>query len=309
MKGTVLVTGATGFIGRDLVHRLAAEGWRVRAAARGVPEGLAGPGVECCSLPDLKKIVWRPLLSGITHVVHLAGIAHAEAELSEETYMEINAHSVEKLAQAARSAGVKRVVLMSSIRAQSGPVSEKIVSETDEPHPTDAYGRSKLAAERALAEVLEGTPTEWTALRPVLVYGPGVKGNMKKLVALAQSRWPLPFANLRNRRSIVSVANVSSAVAHVLANPECASRVFLVADGEPLSVSEIVGQLRAAGGRTAGLLPIPKAPVAAAMKLAGKSAAWDRLTRDLVADTSALRATGWAPPETSMEGLAKLARE
>jgi UDP-glucose 4-epimerase len=304
MPGTVLVTGATGFIGRDAVRRLAGDGWRVRAAARGVPEGLAGPGIEICTLPDLKQIHWRPLLSGVTHVVHLAGIAHSEAEIPEEIYMQVNAHSVRRLAEAARSAGVKRVVLMSSIRAQSGPVADHVVREKDEPKPTDAYGRSKLAAEHALRDVLAGSATEWTALRPVLVYGPGVKGNMRKLIELARTPWPLPLASLASKRSIVGVANISNAIAHALLEPKCAGGVFLVADAEPVSVAEIVASLRQAMGRPAGLLPFPAAVMAAGLAIAGRSAAWQRLNGELVADTSALRATGWQPVETTREGLA-----
>lgn len=304
MKGMVLVTGAGGFIGRNLVHLLAREGWRVRAAARGVPEGLAGPGIECCALPDLKTIHWRPLLSGVTHVVHLAGLAHSHENIPEETYMEVNAHSVRRLAEAGRSAGVKRIVLMSSIRAQTGPVADHVICENDTPRPTDAYGRSKLAAERALADVLKDAVTQWTALRPVLVYGPGVKGNMKKLIELARSPWPLPFANLDNRRSIVSVANVSAATAHALAEPRCAGQIFLVADDAPVSVADIVRMLREAMGRPPRLLPIPKWPMGAAVKFAGKQATWSRLTGDLVADTRALRSTGWAPTQSTKDGLA-----
>ena len=307
MKGTVLVTGASGFIGRDLIRRLAAEGYRVRAAARGVPQGIAGPGIEGCTLPDLGRIVWRPLLSGITHVVHLAGIAHATADISEETYMDINAHSVRRLAEAARSAGVKRIVLMSSVRAQTGPVADHIVSERDEPRPTDAYGRSKLAAEWALAEVLKDSPIRWVALRPVLVYGAGVKGNMRALFRLARSPLPLPFGGLDNRRSLASVGNVSSAVVHVLATPQC-SGVYLVADPEPVSVAEMIAALRAGLGRSPGMISVPKAPIGAALRLAGKDATWKRMTGSLVADTSALTATGWRPIESTRQGLAAAIR-
>jgi UDP-glucose 4-epimerase len=309
MKGTVLVTGATGFIGREVVRHLAASGWRVRAAARGVPEGLAGPGIECCSLPDLKQIVWRPLLGGVTHVVHLAGIAHATTEIPEAIYMEVNAHSVQRLAQAARAAGAKRIVLMSSVRAQTGPVSDRLVTESDPPRPTDAYGRSKLAAEEALAEVLAGSATEWTALRPVLVYGSGVKGNLKALAALARSPWPLPLGALDARRSIVGVRNVASAVAHVLTEPRCAGRAFLVADDPPLTVGEMVAYMRRGLGRSPRLIAVPKAPMNLIARLAGKADAWSRLAGDLVADTSALRATGWSPSQSTAEGLVEAMRD
>jgi UDP-glucose 4-epimerase len=221
--------------------------------------------------------------------------------------MDVNAHSVRRLAEAGRSAGVKRIVLMSSIRAQTGPVADRVISEHDTPRPTDAYGRSKLAAERALAEVLKDSATQWAALRPVLVYGPGVKGNMKKLIELAHSSWPLPFANLDNRRSVVSVANVSAATAHVLIEPRCAGQIYLVADDDPVSVANIVRMLRQSMGRAPRLLSIPKGAVGAVVKFAGKEAEWSRLTGDLVADTSALRLTGWGPTQSTTDGLAEAA--
>lgn len=309
MKEKVLVTGSTGFIGRDLVRRLAGAGFRVRAAGRGIAEGIAGAGIEACALPDLKKIEWRPLLSGVTHVVHLAGIAHSEAPVSEETYMQVNAHSVRSLAEAARSAGVKRVVLMSSVRAQTGPRARGLVREADEPLPTDAYGRSKLAAERALADVLQGGATDWVALRPVLVYGPEVKGNMRTLVRLADSGVPLPFGAFHNLRSLLSLANLASAVEHVLRTPECARSIFLVADPQPLSVAEMIAALRHGLGRPARLIPVPAAPIGLVARLLGKGAAWERIAGELIADTSSLRATGWRPVETTNEALAAVARK
>ena len=308
MKGKVLVTGSTGFIGRDLVRRLAAAGFRVRAAGRGVAEGIAGPGIEACTLPDLKKIEWRPLLGGISHVVHLAGIAHADQPISEETYMQINANSVRSLAEAARAAGVKRVVLMSSVRAQTGPVARGTVRETDEPLPVDAYGRSKLAAERALDDVLKGAATDWVSLRPVLVYGPGVKGNMRALVKIADSPYPLPFGAFHNLRSLLSLANLASAVEHALIAPECARNVFLVADPQPVSVTEMIEAIRHGLGRPGRLIPVPARPIGWLARLVGRRDAWERLAGELIVDTARLRGTGWRPVESTRDALAATAR-
>jgi nucleoside-diphosphate-sugar epimerase len=304
MRGTVLVTGASGFIGRDLVRRLAADGWRVRAAARGVPDGIMAPGIEGCTLPDLKRIVWRPLLSGVTHVVHLAGIAHGTRAMSESTYMEINAVSVRSLAEAARSAGLKRVVFLSSIRAQTGPEHDGPVSERELARPIDAYGRSKLAAEEALASVLEGGATDWVSLRPVLVYGPGVKGNLRTLFNLARTRWPLPVGGFKGRRSIVSLDNLGSAIGFCLESEQTSRGRFLVADEDALKVGEMVAALRAGLGRNAGVLNVPQAPLRALMTLTGRASTASRLCGSLIADTSALRAAGWRPQGSAASGLA-----
>ena len=172
----VLVTGASGFIGTALAPALAAQGWRVRAAARHPRSLPFQAGIESVQMPDLAGPAnWGPLLAGVTHVVHLAGIAHTGAALPEATYARVNAGATATLARAARASGVKRFVLMSSVRAQTGASAKGTISETTPPVPTDGYGRSKLAAEQAIAAELPGA---WTALRPVLVLGPGVKGNL-----------------------------------------------------------------------------------------------------------------------------------
>ena len=307
-RGTVLVTGASGFIGPHLVRHLAANGWQVRAAARGVHPGLMQPGVEVCMLPDLARIVWRPLLSGVTHVVHLAGIAHAAKELSADEYMKINAHSVRSLGEAARSAGIKRVVFLSSVRAQTGPAAGEVLNETMPPRPTDAYGRSKLAGEQALAEVLAGSATSWVTLRPVLVYGPGVKRNMKSLFDLARSPWPLPLGSLKAKRSILTISNLSSAVAHALESDAAANGTYLIADDAPVTMPEIIAALRAGMDRSPRMLPFPTLPIRLALRAAGQQKAAERLFGDLIVDTRAFRATGWQPVESTSAALASAIR-
>jgi nucleoside-diphosphate-sugar epimerase len=188
----VLVTGASGFVGRAAVAALAAQGDEVHAAIRATADAagdaIAGPGFA----PDMTivrhgdlgaDVDWTGLLAGIDAVVHIAGIAHAGPGIPEERYDRVNHRATAALAAAARDAGVSRFVFISSIRAQTGPAADHALCEQDAPRPTDAYGRSKLAAERAVAQ--GGVP--FTVLRPVLVYGPGVKGNLRTLMRLADT--------------------------------------------------------------------------------------------------------------------------
>jgi UDP-glucose 4-epimerase len=309
MTRTVLVTGATGFIGRHLVRHLARESWRVIALARQAAKHRWPEGVEPRELPDLNRPVdWSPLVAGASHIVHLAGLAHASSELPEQRYQAINVDATAAMAKAAREASIARVVLLSSVRAQSGPVAHSTLRAPDSPYPTDAYGRSKLAAERSVASALSGSGTEWVTLRPVLVYGPGVKGNMGTLVELARLPLPLPLARLTGRRSLLSVDNLTTAISHALVAPSCAREVFLVSDANPVTVPEIIAALRSGLGRSPGLFAVPPAALALLARLTGLREAWDRLAGDLVADSSKLAATGWRPPLSTYEALAAAAR-
>ena len=183
---------------------------------------------------------------------------------------------------------MKRFVFLSSIRAQSGPTATSALSEDDEPDPTEAYGRSKLAAERALGTL----DMDWVALRPVLVYGPGVKGNMAALIALAQSPWPLPLGGLSAERSLLSLENLALAVETVLAAQGPLRRSFVVADPEPMSVAEIVAALRSGLGRNRGLIPVPSWLLRSAAALIQRQEAYERLAGSLIANPEALKAAG-----------------
>lgn len=305
MPPRVLITGATGFIGRFLTSSLLADGWQVRAAARDVSKLPVGAGLERERLPELTEPHdWRPLLAGVSHVVHLAGIAHATRAIPENTYMAVNCEATRGLAAAARELGVSRIVLMSSVRAQSGPSAGEVLTEASAPRPTDAYGRSKLAAEAALASELADSATDWVTLRPVLVYGPGVKGNMAALVRLARLPLPLPLGSIAGRRSLLDVASLASAVAHTLRSDKASRRVFLVADPEPFTVARIVAALRAGLGRPPGLFALPGSTLTAAARVIGRRDAWQRLNSDLVVDAASLRQTGWTPCRDTDKALA-----
>jgi UDP-glucose 4-epimerase len=300
----ILVTGASGFIGRALVTELADSGHSVRAAMR-QPADVFPRSVEVVAVSDLTRPVeWRALLKGIETVVHLAGIAHAGQDIAEDAYDRVNRLATAELANAARAIGVRHLVFMSSIRAQSGPSSAETLRETDPPRPTDAYGRSKLAAEDAVRQA----DVPFTILRPVLIYGPGVKGNLARLIRLAQTAWPLPLGLCRNRRSLLARQNLLAAIHLLLQSPAAMGETYVVADPMALTLAEIVAALRAGAGRPPGLLPIPPALVALACRAAGRAEEWERLGSGLVADPAKLLRAGWRPAIDTRAGLAALAQ-
>jgi nucleoside-diphosphate-sugar epimerase len=300
----LLVTGASGFVGRALVNDLAAQGHRVRAAMR-QPADIFPREVEVVAVSDLARpIEWRPLLRDMEAVVHLAGIAHAGPGIAEDVYDRVNRAATAALAAAAAGTGIRRLVFVSSIRAQSGAASARVLTEADPPHPTDAYGRSKLAAETAIRT----SNVPFTILRPVLIYGPGVRGNLASLLELAQTPWPLPFGGLTNRRSLLARENLVAAIHLVIGEPATAGETYVVADPDALTMAQIVGALRAGQGRRPGLIPIPAACIAAPLKATGRSHLWERLGRDLVVDPAKLQAAGWNPQTETRSGLAAMAQ-
>lgn len=262
------------------------------AAASAVVGDLARPQNMAAALADVDV------------VIHSAGIAHAMSGLPEDDYRALNTEATVALARAAQHAGVKRFVFLSSVRAQTGPSETRIITEELEPAPTESYGRSKLAAERGLA----GLELDWVALRLVLVYGPGVKGNMAQLLRLARSRWPLPLGLLGARRSLLALENLAGAIDTVMRAPQPLRRPLLVADPEPLSVAQMITAMRRGVGRQPGLLPVPPRLLEAALRLSGRSELYERLAGALVADPAGLLKLGWRPEVTTGEGLAALAR-
>ncbi|GJD95434.1 NAD-dependent epimerase/dehydratase family protein [Methylobacterium iners] len=304
MSGPVIaLTGATGFIGRHLLRALSARGYRVRVLLRRpveVPDGASGAVVGDLTRP----MNMAAALSDVDAVVHSAGLAHAMSGTPEDDYRASNTEATRRLAEAAAKARVRRFVFLSSIRAQVGASADGIVDEAAPPAPTEAYGRSKLAAEAALAEV----GIDWVALRPVLVYGAGVKGNMAALLQLARAPYPLPLASLRGRRSLVSVESLAGAVETVLRAEAPLGRPLLVAEPDPLTLPEMIAALRQGLGRGPGLVPCPTPLLGLACRLTGREEAYARLSTDLVARADGLAALGWAPAGTAREGLAALAR-
>ena len=293
----VLVTGANGFVGRALVQELQVRG----IAATGAVRGIAGPGQ--CSVGDIGAHTdWRRALSGCDTVFHLAARVHVMADQDADplaAYREVNVTATLVLAHQAAAAGVRRFVFVSSVKVNGEATTAVPFRASDAPAPCDPYGVSKMEAERALLALAAGGQMEMVIVRPPLVYGPGVKANFLNLMKLVRLGLPLPFGSVRNRRSMVALDNLVDLLIVCGTHRAAAGQVFMVSDGEDLSMPDLVRLLGSAFGRRPLLLPVPASWLAGAARLAGKSAVAERVLGSLQVDIAATRATlGWSPPVT-----------
>src|SRR5664280_429256 len=300
----VLVTGASGFIGRQLVPALLRTGYAVRTATR---RRVSFPdSVEAAIIPDLKNPVnWNPILRGVDIIVHLAGLAHVNIrDTAYSEFDQINRIGTQRLAQAAKEAAIERFVYISSVRAQVGASAVQVIREQDEPCPTDQYGRSKLAAELAIR--VAGVP--FTIFRPVVVYGPHPKGNIRTLVRIARSSFPLPVAGFSGRRALLGIDNLISAIVFALNNPITVGETYMLADSAPMIVSEIVAILRKMQGRSLRAINVPQVIIRLSLMMCGRGDLWSRFSEDLIVDTSKLELVGWRPVICTYEGLRAMMR-
>jgi UDP-glucose 4-epimerase len=307
---SVLVTGATGFVGGRVIDALLATGQAVRAAVRRPGAALPANVGEVAIGEIGPDTDWRAALAGIRTVIHLAAHVHRRGEPAARAagaHSRVNHLGTAKLAAEARAAGVGRLVLVSTVKVL-GPAPGRPFGDKDRPAPADAYARSKLAAEDALfARAGDGMAA--VVLRPPLVYGPGVKANFAGLMRLAASRLPLPFAGLHNRRSLIFVDNLADALVLAASHPAAPGNRYLISDGPAVSTGDLIAALRAAQGRPPGLVRAPRTAVDLAARLPGLGGLVERLTGDLEVDDARFRADlGWRPPHSFAEAIARTVR-
>ena len=298
------VTGANGLVGRALCERLHGQGHSVVALSRSNPHL---KGVSWHRVGDIDgQTHWANALAGLQAVVHCAGHAHQigpNADPNPDTYFRVNTDGTYALVSAAHAAGVRRLVFVSSVKAlgEATPMDAPWHAHS-EPHPVDAYGRSKWAAEQALAAWRE--QLEVVIVRPPLVYGPGVGANFARLMRAVQRGWPLPLGGIDNRRAMVGLGNLTDLLMLCLAHPYAPGQTFLVSDGQDLSTPDWVRAMGQAAGRPARLLAMPPTLLRWAGVLMGQSEAIRRLTDSLCIDMGHTQTTlGWTPPHTIDEGL------
>lgn len=283
-----LVTGASGFVGRNLVAAMAAT--RLPYVALGREGGEADAATD-----------WSPMLKDARHIVHLAG-----RHVGDEQTFERDVEMTLNLARQAAAHGVERFVFLSSIKVNgevTGP--GRVFCEADAPEPVDAYGQSKLRIEQALAEL--DLPV--TIIRAPLIYGPGVNGNFRKLINAVERGWPLPLGAVCNRRSLMAVGNLCDFILYVLNAPGAVGETFVLADGEDVSTPELLRRLARSMNRPSRLFKVSPDLLESVLRLTGLGGFADRLICDLRVDIAKARRLGWRPPLSFDDGLATLSQQ
>jgi nucleoside-diphosphate-sugar epimerase len=304
----VLVTGANGFVGKAVSKALLQRGDSVAGVVRH-PQ-TAPPGVRewLLDVDDFQGIEQRwPVALQCDAVIHSAARVHVMQETAVDllrAYRGTNVEGALRVAAAARRAGARRFVFVSTIKAVGESSVGRPINEMDEPLPSDPYGISKLEAERALLDYGRESGLEIVIVRPPLVYGPGVRANFLQLMNVIAKGVPLPLGAIAARRSLVFVDNLADALVHCATDPRAAGQTFHVTDGRDLSVSELARALAQQLRVPARLIPVPVGMLRVAGRLTGRSAQVDRLIGELRVDASHIcECLGWYPPFTVEHGL------
>ncbi|EKD81973.1 MAG: NAD-dependent epimerase/dehydratase [uncultured bacterium] len=306
-KPTILVTGASGFAGSNLSSWLLDRGYRVIAPGRVPP---VDSRLEFYQLSRIDRYTfWDDVMNGVDVVVHLAGRAHQLHDSSDthHLYFETNVEGTVNLALQAARHGVRRFIFISSIKAMISDASEIALSEKTPCHPLEPYGISKLKAEIELRKISADTGMQLVILRPPLIYGPGVKGNFASLQRLVQKLNVLPLGGLTNRRSLLAVKNLASAIETAFLCDKTIGKTYLISDGEEISTSELSARLAAVFNPTCRIVSLPRWVWKLGSRLPIIAHKLVRLDGSLPVDSSLfVTDTGWQPVVNMQEQLLEM---
>lgn len=306
----VLLTGATGFVGRAVLSRLvASDDLQPVAAIRGHASPDYPQDIAIVRTPGLESDTdWSQALDQVEVVIHSAARVHVMNDTESdplEAFRKVNVEGTLSLARQAASLGVRRFVFISSIKVngEGTPLNEPYVADAV-PAPADPYGVSKMEAEQGLRKIATDSGMEVVIIRPVLVYGPGVKANFLNMMRWLDKGVPLPFGAIHNRRSLVALDNLADLIVICTRHPAAANQTFLVSDGEDLSTTQLLVRMGKALGKPARLLPVPSVLLERGAQILGKQALSQRLCGSLQVDISKTRELlGWNPPVSVDEAL------
>lgn len=313
-RRAILVTGATGFVGSALCRSLLDAGvFDVHAALRSSSAALVA-GVEPFTVGELSsETAWGAALTGVDVVIHAAARVHVMNETADNSldeFRRVNVQGTLNLARQAAAAGVSRFIFISSIKV-NGEFSRpgQALTADDVPAPLDPYGVSKYEAEQGLFELASATGMQVVVIRPVLVYGPGVKANFHSMMRWVRRGLPLPLGAIDNRRSLVALDNLLDLIVTCIDHQRAANQIFLVSDGEDVSLTQLLRALGRALGRPARLIPVPATMLRLAAVMFRRRDLAQRLLGSLQVDiTKNRQLLGWTPPVTLSQGLEKAAR-
>lgn len=307
----VLVTGATGFVGGRIIELLDSSTKFTPVAVIRKNKSLFQEKIQTVTASDLgPDNSWSSVLDNIEVVIHTAARVHVMNDDAVDPLLEfrkINVEGTLNLARQAADAGVKRFIFISSIKVNGeGTSLNNPFTEKNIPAPVDPYGISKFETEQGLFQLAATTGMEVVCIRPVLVYGPGVKANFHNMMKWLYRGVPLPFALIHNKRSLVALDNLVDLILTCVEHPAAANETFLVSDDEDLSTTELLNRVSRALGVKPHLLPINQRILEFSLKLAGKKDLAQRLCGSLQVDISkAKELLNWTPPISVDEGLCK----
>jgi nucleoside-diphosphate-sugar epimerase len=310
---SILVTGASGFVGRALINKLLANSdYKIFAAVRKSISDFPSV-VEQWKFDGISSTTdWNNALQGIDCIIHTAARVHIMSDTVNdplEEFRSINTKGTLNLARQAAESGVKRFVYLSSIKVNGESTQlDMPFIEDNKFVPTDPYALSKYEAELGLLELAKKTQMEVVIIRPPLVYGPGVKANFLNIMKWLNKGIPLPFGSIHNKRSLVALDNLVDLILTCIDHHAAANQVFLVSDGEDLSTTELLQRVASALGKHSRLLPINQKLLELSLTLIGKKSLSQRLCSSLQVDISkAKKLLNWTPPISVEEGLRKTA--